>query len=627
MLNNTLYVFYPILQLAMKQGKYLCLFLGLFFLWFQFCGAKSLITKIEAPWAVYNWIQMEWLQFDDGKWHIIKMLDRNLGATEAWMKCDADWETASCWLYFQWWNNYWFSWNKLSSIPRIEIWKTTVDFTKYWPWKYNNNLLITKNRNTPSSTERYKPSSLNHETNWNLWWWILDDKENLYWINSESPITWRRWPCPEWYHVPSIWEWYYLMKYYREAKWWKDCEYVLDWAFRVECSTESYENYNMADDFLIPAAWFINDSYDQIHIFNLKDSNAPGLYDWHFSLLSSSPVNTEISKGYGDIAAGWGSFNQAAPVRCFYDTNNLYENITDTEKGKSSTTSDNSTTKSINEDPILWEDLVIYRPDWSEDVIPWDNNNNIQNQTTQSNQTQDIKELVLIEDKSILSDKEILENINSGKLNVTDSEYKNNWIEKVKAYEWAYRHWITTMDSFWKANTDWKLTRIAMAKMLSQYAINVLWKKPDTSKYISFTDVSEQLNSDYDNWVIHAYQLWIMWIWISKFRPFDNVTVAEFDTALSRLLFWDTYERIFDWLPGDGLDNTYYMKHIYWLVNFDIENMKDVDQWRKTPVSNTLQTRWDVLVMLMRSSSESVVNKIKSSMKRNNLKVTIKSID
>jgi hypothetical protein len=43
-----------------------------------------------------------------------------------------------------------------------------------------------------------------------------------------------------------------------------------------------------------------------------------------------------------------------------------------------------------------------------------------------------------------------------------------------RAYEFAYKHGITTMDSIEKADMEGPLTRIAMAKMLSYYAINVL---------------------------------------------------------------------------------------------------------------------------------------------------------
>jgi hypothetical protein len=38
-----------------------------------------------------------------------------------------------------------------------------------------------------------------------------------------------------------------------------------------------------------------------------------------------------------------------------------------------------------------------------------------------------------------------------------------------------------------------------MAKMLSNYAINILGKKPDTTKKCSFPDVNEKLNADYND--------------------------------------------------------------------------------------------------------------------------------
>jgi hypothetical protein len=55
------------------------------------------------------------------------------------------------------------------------------------------------------------------------------------------------------------------------------------------------------------------------------------------------------------------------------------------------------------------------------------------------------------------------------------------------------------MDAIEKADMNGGLTRIAMAKMLSQYAINILGKIPDTSKTPDFKDVPAQLDADYNN--------------------------------------------------------------------------------------------------------------------------------
>ena len=125
-----------------------------------------------------------------------------------------------------------------------------------------------------------------------------------------------------------------------------------------------------------------------------------------------------------------------------------------------------------------------------------------------------------------------------------------------------------------------------MAKMLSYYAINILWKKPDTSKKIKFKDVTEKLDKEYNNWVTLSYQLGIMWINMknNKFRPNDNVTRAEFATALSRLLFWTP-----EW--KNKSTKKYYEPHIAKLYNeWIIQNTN----------SELKEKRWYVMIMLMR---------------------------
>ena len=138
------------------------------------------------------------------------------------------------------------------------------------------------------------------------------------------------------------------------------------------------------------------------------------------------------------------------------------------------------------------------------------------------------------------------------------------------------------MNTIESANIGWKLDRIAMAKMLSQYAIKILWMTPDESKINKFNDVTTVLDAEYNNWVTLAYQLWIMWINMpnNNFRPKDLVTRAEFATALSRMLFW----------TRDGVP--YYVTHLKklkeeWIISNDDPKMKEL--------------RWYVMLMLMRS--------------------------
>ena len=165
-------------------------------------------------------------------------------------------------------------------------------------------------------------------------------------------------------------------------------------------------------------------------------------------------------------------------------------------------------------------------------------------------------------------------------------EVLSNWYtrEMNDAYDFAYENWITTRKTIEQANMNWSLTRIAMAKMLSQYATNVLWKTPNPNKLrnCNFSDVTKEMDASYSNWVTLACQLWIMWVWITNFRPNEEVTRAQFWTALSRMLFW---------LP-DWKDN-YYSTHLaklkqMWIISNDSPTLKEV--------------RWYVMLMLMRSA-------------------------
>ena len=190
---------------------------------------------------------------------------------------------------------------------------------------------------------------------------------------------------------------------------------------------------------------------------------------------------------------------------------------------------------------------------------------------------------------------------NSPENNPQNNSGASSWLEKEnpenihwpvrdefqEAYEFAYKNGITTKPTIQDADIDWKLTRIQMAKMLSQYAINVLWMNPDKTKYNKFKDVSDNLDENYNSWVTLAYQLWIMWINMpkNKFRPNDEVTRAEFVTALSRLLYSTS-----DWEYKST--SKYFIHHMEkmekeWIITDNNPKMKE--------------RRWYVMIMLKRS--------------------------
>ena len=171
-------------------------------------------------------------------------------------------------------------------------------------------------------------------------------------------------------------------------------------------------------------------------------------------------------------------------------------------------------------------------------------------------------------------------------LSSSDSSFTK---EQKDAYTFAKENWITTKDTIQETQMNGKLTRIAMAKMLSQYAINVLWKEPDLSKWtVKFNDVSNKMDENYDNAVTLSYQLWIMWqnMQNNNFRPNDEVTRAEFVSAFSRMLY----------NTSDGeyrSTSKYYIHHMEkleaeWIVTNTDPKMKE--------------RRWYVMIMLMRSA-------------------------
>ena len=178
-------------------------------------------------------------------------------------------------------------------------------------------------------------------------------------------------------------------------------------------------------------------------------------------------------------------------------------------------------------------------------------------------------------------------------MNCFADTYSNEYIN---AYNYAYVNWITTSKSINKANMNWTLTRIAMAKMISQYAMNVLLLEPDTTINCSFGDVTSSLDLQYNNWVTLACQLWLMWMWangsISKnFNPYDTVTRWQWATVLSRAL-----SRVNGDVVNEG--NPFYKPHMNYLQSKWI--IKSVIN----PPHDAKEKRWNAMLMLMRATQD-----------------------
>ena len=77
------------------------------------------------------------------------------------------------------------------------------------------------------------------------------------------------------------------------------------------------------------------------------------------------------------------------------------------------------------------------------------------------------------------------------------------------AYDYAYSIGITTMDSIDASNMYGTLIRSHMAKMMVNYAKDVLNKTADTSKDCDFTDIASQ-STELKGYIVEACQMGLM---------------------------------------------------------------------------------------------------------------------
>ena len=153
------------------------------------------------------------------------------------------------------------------------------------------------------------------------------------------------------------------------------------------------------------------------------------------------------------------------------------------------------------------------------------------------------------------------------------------------AYDWAYENGITTMSSIDNANMYGAITRAEMAKMLANYAKNLMGRELDTSASCKFSDIAS-VNEELTQAITESCQLGIMGQGISAFRPYDTLSRAEFGTALSRLL----------WGSENEGGNPYYVNHLNALKTAGI----------MTQIANaesTKEVRGYVMLMLERASA------------------------
>ncbi len=115
--------------------------------------------------------------------------------------------------------------------------------------------------------------------------------------------------------------------------------------------------------------------------------------------------------------------------------------------------------------------------------------------------------------------------------------------ETHEAYLFARKNSVTTMDTCQKARTNNHLTRWEAAKMIVNFAMNVLNKQPDVTRTCVFADMDVS-NAEMKQYASMACQLGIMWLKgdgtpAEMFNPAGLLDKAQLATMLSRILYGD----------------------------------------------------------------------------------------
>ena len=252
----------------------------------------------------YNVWEYEDIDFD--VWYTkISMMDRNLGASSNDIT-----KSDSYWFYYKWWNNYGFSTNHTNKYGSTAV--LVNDISWYGPnsvsWYFMNHDWIY----IPNGPQRAN--------------WYSSYNYDLWWDSVNTEIS-RRWPCKEWYHIPSYTEAYIVVSLLNN-----DFMNTSSW---VSCVNEYSSKRNCFQNLLkIPSAWYVNTSYSS------SSSMASDVRDRSFIWTTSKYSDDDTLRALHSSKDGestmvmwerWAA--NAIPVRCFknlgeitvnYDFNGWY---------------------------------------------------------------------------------------------------------------------------------------------------------------------------------------------------------------------------------------------------------------------------------------------------------------
>ena len=534
--------------------------------WAEMTGV-SLMFKFysEVYWIVYDLTENKWYSEEEAMnskefldavsiflWKTVTSADQ---AEEEIMRLMEEYpygDERSFWNYYFRWNNTGVSYNDLSF---------TVD--------ENDNKII--------NMESSKFSE------WFLSWWKL-------W--TEEWNRWKKWntdnPCniASWEYLPTTEDWIELMEIYANINNGGLSRYD-EGGVKITYLDEEllmYKIYWLIADMLLPIWWYIEfkecDSGDlsscksaeldqEIPYYPTAESDTLWIFIWYAIQYLTDFENDEAQEIIQEMN------NIAMPVRCFMKVHkvsfdsNWWSDIVTKEIVSNQTIeelptptknweifgwwyTDSELTNVFTSSTPVTSDLTLYAKwtQWQTSTSSYSwwwggwkriTKTDIKEHNVSNEKDSTQEETMWIENtKTSMDSSPSVQNDSNTQRQNNSSESANYSAEMNQAYIFAKSHWITTKSTIKDAEMNSPLTRIQMAKMLSYYAVNVMWKTPDISRWIAkFDDVTSKMDKQYDNGVTLAYQLWIMWINMknNKFRPYETVTRAEFVTALSRMIY------------------------------------------------------------------------------------------
>lgn len=171
-----------------------------------------------------------------------------------------------------------------------------------------------------------------------------------------------------------------------------------------------------------------------------------------------------------------------------------------------------------------------------------------------------------------------------------------------QAYSYACELGITTIPNIMKADMDGPMLRKYLAKMISVFAVKIVWLLPDNTRKCTYDDVSEE-NKELQYYMKLSCALGLMGLNADGtpdhiFNPNQPVTRAIFWTVFSRLLFRDTYN-VKNEEEVHTQPDYWYRNHLNALKHNKIMNVIN------TPLM--IELRGWVMLMMMRADKNWVI--------------------